>query len=92
MKQLKALEILKRICNHGSATVIEIKESIAELEALDNRSCENCKSFQFWSESKDISNWDSHWVDLGLCYNGVQSGCFNSTVDKDFYCNKWESK
>lgn len=40
---MKALEILKRICNHGSATVIEIKESIKELEALDNRSCMNCK-------------------------------------------------
>lgn len=39
---MKALEILKRICNHGSATVIEIKESIEELEALENRSCNNC--------------------------------------------------
>lgn len=31
--ELKALEILKRIVNHGSATIIEIKESIKELEA-----------------------------------------------------------
>ena len=92
MKQLKALEILKFMKMSSSSNITILNEAIAELEALENRSCENCKSFQFWSESKDISNWDSHWVDLGLCYNRVQSGCFNSTVDKDFCCNKWESK
>ena len=44
---MKALEILKRICNHGSATVIEIKESIKELESLENRGCDNCKNASF---------------------------------------------
>ena len=72
--------------------IVELNEAIKELEDLENRSCEDCKSFQFWSETKDISSWDSHWIDLGICNNGVQSGCFNSTIDKDFYCNRWESK
>ena len=44
---MKALEILKRIYNHGSATVIEIKEAIVELEALENISCDNCKNASF---------------------------------------------
>lgn len=104
---MKALEILKKIYINNPDTRFQrnnidinftihdfsnVNEAIKELEALENRSCEGCKSFQFWSETKDISSWDSHWIDLGLCNNGVQSGCFNSTVDKDFCCNGWESK
>lgn len=43
MKQLKALEILKFMKMSSSSNITILNEAIAELEALDNRSCENCK-------------------------------------------------
>ena len=61
---MKALEILKRICNHGSATVIEIKESIEELEALDNRSCDSCAFNQDFRWCK-VMDADNAFIDKG---------------------------
>ena len=43
MKQLKALEILKFMKMSSSSNITILNEAIAELEALNNRSCENCK-------------------------------------------------
>ena len=43
MKQLKALEILKFMKMSSSSNITILNETIAELEALENRSCENCK-------------------------------------------------
>lgn len=42
MKQLKALEILKFMKMSSSSNITILNEAIAELEALENRSCVNC--------------------------------------------------
>lgn len=81
---MKALEILKRICNHGSATVIEIKESIAELEALENRSCDNCKHYGEYEY--EICGAED--------FTRIVKGCtlILCNFEEGFCCNQWESK
>ena len=75
---LKALEILKtinkRYCTDSVCGKLDL--AIAELEALQNRSCNNCLYF---------SN-SGHG--FGLCNKGVSSDFKIGT----FYCNKWEVK
>lgn len=43
MKELKAIKILKAFLNGYAHENDETIEAIAELEALENRSCMNCK-------------------------------------------------
>lgn len=45
---LKALQILKEMLeqNQDSDCINELKEAIAELETLNNKSCENCKHLE----------------------------------------------
>lgn len=80
MKKLKALEILKELESyplgfcHFKKEIL--KEAIAELEALQNRSCDNCLYFS------------NSGYGFGLCNKGVSSDFKIGT----FYCNKWEVK
>lgn len=70
-------------CDEGLHTAkiykIKILEAIAELEALNNRSCNNCKYGMQYVNSEDF--WCDNSVDVGM-----------GTVYADFYCNRWESK
>lgn len=93
---LKALEILKEkreICvrifegddysdglDYYENKIIKLDEAIAELEALNNRSCENCKHYK-----------QSLTQIYKTCYVNKVNG-FNLESDIDFCCNKWESK
>ena len=90
MKELKALEILRRELQNNyekrpfviktelyhKERIEDFHEAIDELEALQNRSCSNCLYF---------SN-SGHG--FGLCNKGVSSDFKIGT----FYCNKWEVK
>ena len=46
---MKAIEILNNINVWGDVTEVEeqINEAIVEIEALENRSCDNCKNASF---------------------------------------------
>ena len=73
--------IFEEYCMHKSRdetnkAIQELTEAITELEALENRSCNNCLYF---------SN-SGHG--FGLCNKGVSSDFKIGT----FYCNKWEVK
>lgn len=77
---LKALEILKELESyplgfcHFKKEIL--KEAITELEALQNKSCDNCLYFS------------NSGYGFGLCNKGVSSDFKIGT----FYCNKWEVK
>lgn len=87
---MKALEILRRELQNNyekrpfviktelyhKERIEDFHEAIEELEALQNRSCDNCLYF---------SNSEHG---LGLCKKGVSSDFKIGT----FCCNKWESK
>lgn len=87
---LKALEVLRRELQNNyekrpfviktelyhKERIEDFHEAITELEALQNRSCDNCLYF---------SN-SGHG--FGLCNKGVSSDFKIGT----FYCNKWEVK
>ena len=57
--------------------------AIEELEALENRSCDNCKY--------KSSNYDKS---ITWCINEKvnKSNLHDLIIEDDFYCNKWESK
>lgn len=86
MKDLKALELLRFMLdvneeNHLYNTSIDervayISEAIAELEALENRSCINC--LYFYNQGHNF----------GLCNKGVSSDFKIGT----FYCGKYKAK
>ena len=94
---MKALEILnkyKNLCvgiylgddysdgvDSYSKDIEECDEAIAELEALENRSCDNCKfKYVVDSMTTECQHNDSpiNYVDL-VCF-------------RTFSCNVWESK
>ncbi|MFY4810191.1 hypothetical protein ACOTWH_06100 [Aliarcobacter butzleri] len=58
----------------------ELTEAIEELEALQNRSCDNCRHYK--QSSTQIYK---------TCYANKVNG-FNLESDIDFCCNKWEVK
>mgnify|MGYP003606981847 CR=1 FL=1 len=64
-----------------------IKPKIAELEALQNRSCESCNHYRCddYDSKEEILN---QWV----CCNMVYVETRDLNILKDFCCNKWESK
>ena len=74
MKALALLELIKMMGVSGNIEKT-IDESILELRALENRSCENCKNFE---EEND------------KCHRGVMLNWRHEIDDIDFYCNKWE--
>lgn len=78
--ELMAKEILKRVLRTPQDLFRysdkEIKIAIAELEALESRSCESCKYFY------------NQYHSFGLCNKGISSDFKIGT----FYCNYWESK
>ncbi len=93
---MKALEILKRIYINNPDTRFQrnnidinfivhdfsnVNEAIKELEALENRSCDNCKQFAKYENQ-----------DFGDCLGMVRTLSDIDTVSKDFCCNKWESE
>ena len=86
MKELKALEILRDnfiVCNDENITMYRqdhIKKAIEELEALENKKCDNCKHYK--QSSTQIYK---------TCYANKVNG-FNLESDIDFSCNKWEVK
>ena len=93
-EEVKALEILKRIyinkpdtryqrnnidINFTIHDFFNVNEAIKELEALENRSCDNCINLSVNT--------------TGFCmYYGICNGDFEEDMKNVFYCNKWESK
>jgi len=81
---MKALEILNNINVWGDVTEVEeqINEAIVEIEALENRSCGDCKFCK-----------DTYVINIGsyTCHN-IKSWMNQSNIIKDFCCNKWENK
>ena len=85
---MKAIKILKEYRNIDFGCDVEqlhseINEAIAELEAIQNRSCESCK------------HWDSHTTEckcIPLDYNYHGNPSEWLVTDKDFYCKYYERK
>lgn len=100
---MKALEILKRIYINNPDTRFQrnnidinftihdfsnVNEAIKELEALENRSCDNCKNAYYQDFANDLDD------DVYSC-DEFESSFINindSGRPKDFSCKKWESK
>lgn len=91
MKALETLNKYKNLCvgiylgddysdgvDSYSKDIEECDEAIAELEALENRSCEGC-SADYIKCKIFIAYWKK-----------TESSCIDDS--KCFYCNKWESK
>lgn len=84
MKTLKALEILKFLKDGKNLELLskqKIDEAIEELEALENRRCNNCK--YVFSDT------------LGFIYCSSPKSPLSSCVfpiHPNFCCNKWEVK
>lgn len=92
---VKALEALKEIQDitfkskecfgyeanfrFNDAYISRLNEAIKELEELKNRSCINCRFFSLEYEN------------IGIC-PFLTCPKVDYYVDKDFCCNKWESK
>ncbi|MFY4742554.1 hypothetical protein ACOTVT_03535 [Aliarcobacter butzleri] len=91
---LKALEVLRRELQNNyekrpfviktelyhKERIEDFHEAITELEALQNRSCDNCRHYK--QSSTQIYK---------TCYANKVNG-FNLESDIDFCCNKWEVK
>lgn len=92
MKKLKALEILRRELQNNyekrpfviktelyhKERIEDFHEAIDELEALNNRCCDNCKYVRETNLSGEISHGEKFCNELvRFFHNG-------------FYCNKWE--
>lgn len=83
---MKALDLLYRMKkaneDMGNYDAINIYEAIAELEYLNNRSCENCK------------HWCQEFQSVGICDKGIKEEKHwrETMVFHNFYCNKWEPK
>ena len=87
--RLKSLEFLKdqkrRHINMANSMKVvyfddELDEAIEELEALNNRCCDNCKYARETNLSGEISHGEKFCNELvRFFHNG-------------FYCNKWEIK
>ena len=83
---MKTLDFLKLLKKHPIfiENEVMINEAIKEIEDLETRSCNSCKSIK---QDKDIPS-------LTYCSKGIaeyQSESYPS-VGKDFYCNRWESR
>ena len=87
---MKAIQVLKNCLKYSDyGNDIEEKEyirkAIAELEELENRSCENCKHLK-------ITN--SEWGDNGCNHQDIYD-CYDDgsyVIPKDFCCNRYEPK
>lgn len=85
---LKALQILKEMLeqNQDSNCINELKEAIEELEALNNRSCSNCK----YQNMVGNSEFKFTCCKIPNIYSKP-----TYLYDDDYYrfsCNKWEPK
>ncbi|MFY4822056.1 hypothetical protein ACOTVO_04730 [Aliarcobacter butzleri] len=94
---LKALEILRRELQNNyekrpfviktelyhKERIEDFHEAIDELEALQNRSCSNCK----YNKEQDGF---MIFCDKEMCQDGSKMMWHSFT--KDFCCNKWEVK
>ena len=66
--------------------LVEINEAIAELEALQSRSCAKCKAFKLDDEHND---------GFGQCFFGIHfpnGNSFSYHKGTDFYCSEFEAK
>ena len=82
MKALDYLYAMKQANEDMGNEPISIYEAIEELEALQNRSCENCK----YNKEQD-----SYMIfcDKVMCQDGYKMMWHSFT--KDFSCKFWES-
>ena len=84
MKALKeAIELLKFFKDRKNTrltTMIKVQSCIAELEALQQRSCEECVHRSFIDEAL------TNKVTNGFC---IENGFFTK---RDFCCNRYEAK
>ena len=92
IKMSKALELLKEIKSYNNKPLRimpsdkKFNEAIAELEALQQRSCAKCKSFKLDDEHND---------GFGQCFWGIHFPNGNSSSYHkgiDFYCSEFEAK
>lgn len=85
---MKALEIARKIdeyvreygCANGTISLLD--DLIDELEALESRSCSNCKEWH--SKKIDHPNWRE-------C-NQKDNPYLYADTHYDFGCNRWESR
>ena len=84
MKAIKeAIELLKFFKDRKNTkitTMIKVQSCIAELEALQQRSCEECVHRSFIDEAL------TNKVTNGFC---IENGFFTK---RDFCCNRYEAK
>lgn len=84
MKALKeAIELLKFFKDRKNTkitTMIKVQSCIAELEALQQRSCDGCKY-------GEIDKFEQYRV---TCRNKL--ALFNQMINADFCCNRYEAK
>ena len=83
---MKALEMLKGWNNGNYPSKNEILEAIAELEALNNKSCSNCK----YQNMVGNSEFKFTCCKIPNIYSKP-----TYLYDDDYYrfsCNKWEPK
>lgn len=75
---MKALGMLQKWNNGNYPSKQEISEAIAELKALENRSCNNCEyALKLHS-------------DLNITHSEFVCKIDSRYNNKDFYCNKWK--
>lgn len=90
---MKALEYLKddleNIDPRKKNTIKWLKECIAELESLENISCNNCK--YVLENSNDTDVWlECRCKDSPMNYSVITD--IFGYLNTNFYCNRWESK
>ena len=74
---MKALEFLKDMRENTTVEWKELDEAIAELEALENRNCRNCK--HSWEPNNQVI-FRFYCEEIKTRTHGY------------FYCNRWEAK
>lgn len=78
-KKMKALEILYHLkYRAGTSNRKEVEEAIIELEALQSRSCEVCKYWDFEAQGH-----------FKKCFNGRGN---TTSTEASFCCNRYEAK
>lgn len=100
MKALKFLKHMKQTDTPYNFREWEINKAIEELEeaqltrrewyqkgyaeAINGKTCATCKH---WEDGVETDEQNPRW-----CYKGVSDGYVMTVTDKDFCCNKFESK
>lgn len=88
MKALEYLLSLKDSIPRGHTYDKELDEAIVELEVLQGRSCETCKSFK---DDNHAPSFDGYCTTVGTYIEG-ENELLPLDVDRGFHCSRWETK